>query len=37
MQINTPITIDQLTALIDERAELKANALINKALGGGRF
>lgn len=35
MQISSPITLDQLTTLIDERAELKANALIQKALGGG--
>lgn len=35
MEINTPITLDQLTTLIDKRAELKANALISKALGGG--
>lgn len=34
MEINTPITLDQLTTLIDKRAELKANALIQKALGG---
>lgn len=36
MQISSPITLDQLTTLIDERAELKANALISKALGGGQ-
>lgn len=36
MEINTPITLDQLTTLIDKRAELKANALISKALGGGQ-
>lgn len=35
MQISSPINLDQLTTLIDERAELKANALIQKALGGG--
>lgn len=37
MQISSPITLDQLTTLIDERAELKANALISKALGGAGF
>ena len=36
MQISSPITLDQLTTLIDERAEIKANALIQKALGGGQ-